>query len=153
MEAEMAAKSGTKSATKSKKRTTGARVSKGYRDAASKIAELSRNPLVIEMAAAGLVAAAGVFLRSKSGRSAASKVGAGAREAASETADIAGRIGQALASAVTHATHRFKPESVSEPSAPVTKQQAAPPAKRRALPAGKPRVAPIKNKGAMPYVS
>jgi hypothetical protein len=175
MEAEMAAKSSTKST----KRTGAIRIPKSYRGAASKIGELSRNPLVIEAAAAGLIAAAGALMRNKSARAAASKVGASARDAASETADLAGRIGHAVAAAITNATHRLYPEgdgSVESPqvtrrpaaspakqrtasaakqrtTSPAKQRAASSPAKRRPAAGAKARAAPIKSKDTMPYVS
>jgi len=179
----MAAKPGTKSATSRKsaasrksagrkpaasskpaaggkpaKRASGLRIPKSARGAASKIAELSRNPVVLEVAAAALVAAAGALMRNKRARAAAGKVGGNARDAAVEAADLAGRIGQAVAAAVTNATHRLSPgHGASEPASPASlaprKQPAAAATKQRAAPAAKRRAAPIKSKGAMPYVS
>jgi hypothetical protein len=55
------------------------------------------------MAAAAVIAAARVLVRNKGVRSAAGKMGAGARDAAAETIDYASRVGRAIASAVTGA--------------------------------------------------
>jgi hypothetical protein len=183
MEAEMAAKSGTKSASARKSATTrkpaakrksaastksaasskpakrgGLSIPKSARGAASKIAELSRNPLVLEVAAAALVAAAGALMSNKRARTAAAKVGGNARDAAGEAADLAGRIGQAVATAVTNAAHRISPQhgesDTASPARPAPRKQPAPTATKPGAASGtKRRAAPIKSKGAMPYVS
>jgi hypothetical protein len=132
----MEAKVAVKSRLKPVKRIAGMRIPKGYRRAAAGVVRLSRNPLVREMAAAGVVAAAGVLLSRKGVRASAEKVGEGARGAANDTVDIAGRIGQVIASAIASAAHRLHPEPAAE---------------ERAQPAETP--APIDAKGAMPYVS
>jgi hypothetical protein len=142
-----APKTAAKSSAKPAKRTSGMQIPKNYPGAASKIAELSRNPLFIEIAAASLVAAAGAMMGTKRGRSAAGKVGAGAREAAVDTADLAGRIGQAVATALSQATHLLHPGQDDKASA-------APSPKGRAATSSKRRAVPIDTKdGAMPYVS
>jgi hypothetical protein len=156
---------------KTAKTLAGIPIPKSYRDAAGKIAELSRNPLVIEVAAAGLVAAAGAMMRNKSARAAVGRMGGSARDAASETADLAGRIGHAVAAAITNATQRLSSgmgESEDEPTdggsneapaqarqrtAGAAKQRASAASKEGAVPTAKRRGAPIKSKGAMPYVS
>jgi hypothetical protein len=146
-----AAKPATKSTAKPAKRTAGNQISKSTRGAASKIAELSRNPLFIEIAAASLVAAAGAMASNKRVRAAAGnaagKVGAGARDAAVDTAELAGRIGQAVAAALSQATHLLHPgQDDSKPASPSAKGRASTPSKRRAV--------PLDTKdGAMPYVS
>ncbi len=127
-----------KSTTKTAKRIAGVKIPKGYRRAASGIARLSKNPLVREMALAGAVAAAGVLMRNKGVRAAAGKLGEGARGSATETFDLASRIGQAITSAITSAAHRLHPGDDDGD---------------RAEPKDKP-AAPIDTKdGAMPYVS
>jgi hypothetical protein len=127
-----------KSTTKAAKRIAGVRIPKGYRRAASGMARLSKNPLVREMALAGAVAAAGVLVRNKGVRAAAGKLGLGARGTATETVDLAGRIGQAITSAITSAAQRLSADHDD---------------RDRVEPEEKP-AAPIDTKdGAMPYVS
>jgi hypothetical protein len=147
MEADMAAKSNTKSNAKPAKRVAGVRIPKSYRGAVNKIVELSRNPVVIEVAAAGLVAAAGALVRNRGVRAAAGKAGATAWDAASETAEVAGRTGRSVVAAAAKATRRLKPQSEDTTPAETS-------TKRRAAPAGKRRAVPLDTKdGAMPYVS
>jgi adenylate kinase len=135
-----------KSTRKTSTRTSGIAIPKSARGAANKIAELSRNPLFIEMAAAGIVAAAGVMMRNnKTVRAAAGKVGAGARGAASDTADLATRLGQAVAAAISNMGQRLHgEEDESEPSPPPA------PEKR----SSRKQAVPLDTKGGrMPYVS
>jgi hypothetical protein len=131
MEAMMASNSKARAA----KRAAGVKVPKGYRRAAGGIVRLSRNPLVREMAIAGVVAAASVLVRNKTVRTGAGKVGAGAREAANETVDVASKLGHAVAGMVAGAVERlWTRREVEVPEAPE-------------------RVTPIRARGAMPHVS
>jgi hypothetical protein len=101
----------------------------------TELVRMTKNPLVREIAAAAAVAVAGVLLRNRAVRSTARKVGEGARDAASETANAAGRAGEAIASAVTRATRRKRADHDETRVQPTRRSRPKPP------------------NGTMPYVS
>lgn len=116
-----------KSATRSRKSPAGTTQQAGpskrvarNRSVGTRLRELGKSPLAQEMAAAAVVAVAGVLVRNKKVRSGAEKLGESARDAATGTVGIAKEVASKVGGAIrrTRADHDEDRVPTRQPSRP-----------------------------------